>query len=592
MSDAAAPTTAPAAPAVAPAAAAPVEVAAPAVSTEAAAAPAVAGPTDAAGAPVDGAAVPFSNVSLYVGELDPSVTEAMLFELFNMVGPVASIRVCRDAITRRSLGYAYVNFHNHSDGERALEALNYTEIKDRACRIMWSQRDPSLRKDGSGNIFIKNLDPSIDNKALHDTFAAFGNILSCKVAPNENGESLGYGYVHYETREAADLAIENVNGMLLNDTKVFVGHHVSRHERQKRMAEQRSQFTNLYVKFLAPEIDDAELDTMFSKYGEITSAIVQRDEEGVSRGFGFVNFKDHEDASKALDGLHETEYKGQTLFVSRAQKKAERNEELRSQYEQSRNEKLSKYQGVNLYVKNFEDDVDDDKLRQEFAPYGVIPAPRSCATRRVSPGASAFPCTLLLPSVATSAASRSRPPSASGREFPRWARPSSNPRPVRWQGAQAPIPGQYPMPSQYPAPGQYPVPSNGVRPARPRNNRQAGNRGGYAARGGRGGYRGNSRTAQQTSAQPQEASQADAPAADVEQSASVLTAASLASMEPEEQKQVLGEALYPLIAALEERLPRRSPMDNGELLHLIENPEALKAKVVEAIEVLKEETTE
>lgn len=332
------------------------------------------GAADDSSAPTPGSAAPHpqNSASLYVGELDPSVTEAMLFELFSQIGAVASIRVCRDAVTRRSLGYAYVNYNSTPDGEKALEELNYTLIKGRPCRIMWSQRDPALRKTGQGNVFIKNLDVAIDNKALHDTFAAFGNILSCKVAQDENGNSKGYGFVHYETDEAAAQAIKHVNGMLLNEKKVYVGHHIPKKDRQSKFEEMKANFTNIYVKNINPEANDDEFRELFERYGDITSASLARDQEGKSRGFGFVNFTTHESASQAVEELHNKDFKGQDLYVGRAQKKHEREEELRKSYEAARIEKASKYQGVNLYIKNLDDDVDDEKLRQMFSEFGPI----------------------------------------------------------------------------------------------------------------------------------------------------------------------------------------------------------------------------
>ncbi|KAG9478772.1 hypothetical protein GDO78_012433 [Eleutherodactylus coqui] len=175
--------------------------------------------------------------------------------------------------------------------------MNFDVIKGKPVRIMWSQRDPSLRKSGVGNIFIKNLDKSIDNKALYDTFSAFGNILSCKVVCDENG-SKGYGFVHFETQEAAERAIDKMNGMLLNDRKVFVGRFKSRKEREAELGARAKEFTNVYIKNFGEDMDDERLKELFGKYGPALSVKVMTDESGKSKGFGFVSFERHEDAQK------------------------------------------------------------------------------------------------------------------------------------------------------------------------------------------------------------------------------------------------------------------------------------------------------
>jgi polyadenylate-binding protein len=100
------------------------DAAATTATSEAGATESTTGATTEDSKPAEESSIPTTNASIYVGELDPSVTEAMLFEIFNQIGPVASIRVCRDAVTRRSLGYSYINFHNIADGQRDLDELN------------------------------------------------------------------------------------------------------------------------------------------------------------------------------------------------------------------------------------------------------------------------------------------------------------------------------------------------------------------------------------------------------------------------------------------------------------------------------------
>ncbi|CAJ1976880.1 unnamed protein product [Sphenostylis stenocarpa] len=312
---------------------------------------------------------PFANASLYVGDLDGNVNEEQLYDLFSQVAQVVSIRVCRDQTKRSSLGYAYVNFANAQDASNAMDILNFTHVNGKPIRIMFSQRDPSIRKSGYGNVFIKNLDTSIDNKALHDTFAAFGTVLSCKLATDSvSGQSKGYGFVQFDNEETAQNAIKQLNGMLINDKQVYVGFFVRRQARTNGSPK----FTNVYVKNLSETFTDEDLTKLFGSYGTITSATIMKDVNGKSRCFGFVNFQNPDSAAAAVESLNGSTTNDKILYVARAQKKAEREAELKAKIEQERMIRYEKLQGANLYLKNLDDNLTTEKLKDLFSEFGAI----------------------------------------------------------------------------------------------------------------------------------------------------------------------------------------------------------------------------
>ncbi|XP_006869373.1 PREDICTED: polyadenylate-binding protein 1-like isoform X2 [Chrysochloris asiatica] len=515
--------------------------------------------------------------SLYVGDLRPDVTEAMLYEKFSPAGPILSIRICRDMVTRRSLGYAYVNFQQPADAERALDTMNFDVIKGKPVRIMWSQRDPSLSKSGVGNIFIKNLDKSIDNKALYDTFYAFGNILSCKVVCDENG-SKGYGFVHFETQEAAERAIEKVNGMFLNDRKVFVARFKSRNVREAELGARAKEFTNVYIKNFGEDMDDELLKNVFGKFGPALSVKVMTDESGKSKGFGFVSFERHEDAQKAVDEMNGKELNGKQIYVGRAQKKVERQTELNRKFEQMKQDRITRYQDANLYVKNLDDGINDERLRKEFSPFGTITSAKVMMEGGHSKGFG-FVC-FSSPEEATKAVIE-----LNGRIVA--TKPLYVALAQRKEERQAHLTNQYMQRMASVRAVSNPV-INPYEPEPPSGYFMAAiphtqNRAAYKPPSQIAQLRPSPRCTAQ-GARPH-------PAVDV-QGQEPLTASMLASALPQEQKQMLGERLFPLIQAIHPTLAGKITgmlleIDNSELLHMLESLESLCSKVDEAVAVLQ-----
>ena len=225
-------------------------------------------------------------------------------------------------------------------------------------------------------LVVQNLDKAIDHKALHDTFSSFGLILSCKIATDASGLSKGYGFVQFDNEEAAQNAIDKLNGMLINDKQVYVGHFLRKQDRENALS--KTKFNNVYVKNLSESTTDEELMINFGEYGTITSALIMRDADGKSRCFGFVNFENPDDAAKAVEGLNGKKFDDKEWYVGKAQKKSEREQELKGRFEQSIKEAADKYPGLNLYLKNLDDTISDEKLKEMFADYGTITSCKVC----------------------------------------------------------------------------------------------------------------------------------------------------------------------------------------------------------------------
>ncbi|KAL5714001.1 poly(A) binding protein Pab2 [Ranunculus cassubicifolius] len=602
----------------------------------------------------------FVTTSLYVGDLEVNVTDSQLYDLFSQLGQVVSVRVCRDITTRRSLGYAYINYSNANDASRALEVLNFTPLNGKPIRIMYSHRDPSIRKSGTGNIFIKNLDKALDHKSLHETFSSFGTILSFKIATDSSGQSKGYGFVQFDSEEAAQSAIDKLNGMNINDKPVFVGHFLRKQERET--SSDKLTFTNVFVKNLSDSVTNDDLKTIFGEYGLIDSAVVMKHEgNGKSKCFGFVNFKNADDAARAVEALNGKKFDDKEWYVGRAQKKSDRQFELRGKFDQTAKESVDKFQGANLYVKNLDDDVNDDKLKEMFAEFGTITSNKVMRDPSGISRGSGF-VAFSTPEEATRALTEmngkmvgSKPlyVALAQRKEDRKARLQfSQMRPVAIAASVGPrMPmyppggpglgqqifyGQGPPALIPPQPGfgyqQQLVP--GMRPAGgPMPNffmpmvQQQGQQGQR-----QGGRRAGAGPPQQNQQQmppmmqqqmvprgrmyryPPGRNMSEVPMAGVgggmlsvpydmsgmplrdagiSQPIPIGTlATALANATPEQQRTMLGESLYPLVDQLEHDMAAKVTgmlleMDQTEVLHLLESPDALKAKVAEAMEVLR-----
>jgi len=150
------------------------------------------------------------------------------------------------------------------------------------------------------NVYISNLPAGVDDVWLRKEFGRFGLITSAKVMQAYSKKRV-YAFVQFTEEAMAQAAVEGANGVYAGNFPLVV--KIADRDKDKGLPNQPS--NNLYISNLPFTFTVADLERVFSPFGQICSSVVlTHPHTGIGRGVGLVRFFCVLDATAAIQGLN------------------------------------------------------------------------------------------------------------------------------------------------------------------------------------------------------------------------------------------------------------------------------------------------
>ncbi|KAI5807072.1 hypothetical protein EDC01DRAFT_625973 [Geopyxis carbonaria] len=306
--------------------------------------------------------------ALYVGGLDPRVTEDILKQIFETTGHVQSVKIIPDKNVRstdldnamkqdvgtnspqqqaKGYNYGFVEYDDPGAAERAMQTLNGRRVHQSEIRVNWAYQSNQQNKEDTSNhfhIFVGDLSNEVNDEVLLQAFSAFGSVSEARVMWDmKTGRSRGYGFVAFRERADAEKALSTMDGewlgsraircnwanqkgqpsvsqqaamaaMGMTPTTPYGHHHFPTHGVQSydMIVQQTPQWqTTVYVGNLTPYTTQNDLVPLFQNFGYVVETRFQAD-----RGFAFVKMDTHENAAMAICQLSGYNVNGRPLKCS------------------------------------------------------------------------------------------------------------------------------------------------------------------------------------------------------------------------------------------------------------------------------------
>ncbi|KAI0911347.1 hypothetical protein F4824DRAFT_459442 [Ustulina deusta] len=228
----------------------------------------------------------------------------------------------RDRSRSRSPRRHYRPRDDHRDREDRGQYRSRDEEKNRNGRTPKRDATPVLTEDERDRrtVFVQQLAARLRTKELKEFFEKVGPVNEAQIVKDRiSGRSKGVGYVEFKNEDSVTAALQ-LTGQKLLGIPVIVQLTEAEKNRQVRNTDGSGHgnsvpFHRLYVGNIHFSITEQDLQNVFEPFGELEFVQLQKDDTGRSRGYGFVQFRDADQAREALEKMNGFDLAGRPIRV-------------------------------------------------------------------------------------------------------------------------------------------------------------------------------------------------------------------------------------------------------------------------------------
>ncbi|TGJ80437.1 hypothetical protein E0Z10_g8323 [Xylaria hypoxylon] len=231
-------------------------------------------------------------------------------------------RGARERSRSRSPRRHYRPRDDHRDRDDRPQYRSRDEDKHRNGRTPKRDATPVLTEDERDRrtVFVQQLAARLRTKELKEFFEKVGPVNEAQIVKDRiSGRSKGVGYVEFKNEDSVTAALQ-LTGQKLLGIPVIVQLTEAEKNRQVRTTDGSGHgnsvpFHRLYVGNIHFSITEQDLQNVFEPFGELEFVQLQKDDTGRSRGYGFVQFRDADQAREALEKMNGFDLAGRPIRV-------------------------------------------------------------------------------------------------------------------------------------------------------------------------------------------------------------------------------------------------------------------------------------